>query len=388
MNANERIDARLAELMHDLAGSALEPLDEVLRQTAGARQRPAWTFPERWIPVTDITARPFMQPNRSVLLATLALLILAALAVVAAGIWQRPTVPLVTNLDIDASAAQRLEIEAAVIPATGLGKLWLIIGGAGVAQVDPATGEVLELTQIDAGACGFLESAFDRIWTPTCAIGGVASIAVDGASVHIPIGMAATDEEATIGVDADALWLVAGGLGDQLVRVDPVLGQVVATFPVATGSASPEPGFGSIWVAAKATGQVVRIDPATGTTQATIPVGNQPRHLAVSEDAVWALNQMDGTVSRIDPKSNLVVATIPVGDLANAPDIEVAGGSVWVRGKDLVTRIDPAANSVVQTYGPAPGVGAIAADGDSVWVTAPDVGLVWRIPVGEVEGGR
>jgi len=37
-------------------------------------------------------------------------------------------------------------------------------------------------------------------------------------------------------------------------------------------------------------------------------------------------------------------------------------------------------NRVVETYGPVPGQGAIALDGDSLWVTAPDAGLVWLIP--------
>jgi len=378
MTANGRVDERLSELMHDLAGSAIEPLEEVLLQTARTRQRPAWTFPERWLPM-DITARPILFSNRPLLIALL-LLLAMTVAVVAAGLWRQQDVPSPVGVDINVAATERFEIEAAVVPAAGLGSLWLIIGGAGVGQVDAATGELLDVTQIDAGACGFLEAAFDRIWVPTCAMGGVAGIDANGAAVQIPFDMPVVDEEGTIGVDAGGLWLVGGGLGDKLVRVDPVLGQVVATFPVSAGSASPEPGFGSVWIAAKTAGQVVRIDPASGATQATIAVGQQPRHIVLSDDAVWVLNQLDGTVSRIDPESNAVVATIAVGDLANAPDIEVAGGSVWVRGLDLMARIDPAVNRVVETFGPVPGQGAITADGSSLWITAPDAGLVWRIP--------
>jgi virginiamycin B lyase len=379
MTANERADGRLSELLHDLAGSAVEPLDEVLQRTARTRQRPAWTFPERWLPMTDITARPILFSNRPLLVALLLLLALTA-AVVAAGLWRQQEVPLPASVDINAVASERFEIETAVIPAAGMGSLWLIIGGAGVGQVDVETGELLNITQIDAGACGFLEPAFDRIWVPTCATGGVAGLDADGATVQIPLGMPVTDEEATIGVDASGLWLVGGALGDKLVRVDPAIGQVAAMFPVSAGSASPEPGFGSIWLAGKTTGQVVRLDPASGATQATIAVGQQPRHVVVGDDAVWVLNQLDGTVSRIDPNSNAVVATIEVGDFANAPDIAIAGGSVWVRGLDLVARIDPAVNRVVETFGPVPGQGAIAADGNALWVTAPDAGLVWRIP--------
>jgi len=329
--------------------------------------------------MTDITARPMFFSNRPLLIALLLLLALT-IAVVAAGLFRQQQVPLPASVDIDGAATERFEFEDGRIPAAGLGSLWLIVGGAGIGQVDAATGELLGVTQIDAGACGFPELGFDRIWVPTCATGGVASIDAGGNLGHVDFAMPVTDEEATIGVDADGLWLVAGGLGDKLVRVDPALGEVAATFQIGSGSASPEPGFGSIWVAGKTTGQVVRIDPGTGATQATITVGTQPRHLAVSADAVWALNQLDGTVSRIDPGSNAVVATIEVGDLGNAPDIDVAGGSVWVRAVDLVARIDPAVNRVVETFGPAPGLGGIAADGNALWVTAPDAGLVWRIP--------
>ena len=231
MTGFERTDGRLSELMHDLAGSAVEPLEEVLRQTARTRQRPAWTFPERWLPMTDITARPMVFSNRPLLVALLLLLALAV-GIAAAGLWRQQEVPLPASVDINAAASERFEIEDARIPAAGLGSLWVIIGGAGVGKVDPATGELLDLTQIEAGACGFPEFGFDRIWVPTCATGGVAGIDANGVAAAIPFGMPVTDEEATIGVDAaGGLWLVAGALGDTLVRVDHLLRQVAGTFP-------------------------------------------------------------------------------------------------------------------------------------------------------------
>ena len=60
-------------------------LDDILAQTAGANQRAAWTFPERWLPMSVITlGRRTLKPVpwRTVgLIAVLTLLIAAALAV-------------------------------------------------------------------------------------------------------------------------------------------------------------------------------------------------------------------------------------------------------------------------------------------------------------------
>ena len=380
MTANERMNAHLSELMHDLAGSAIEPLDDVLRQTARTRQRPAWTFPERWLPMTEITAQAVPEYRRPVVLLIAFLLLLAAFAVVASGIWRQQPTPLPASVDINAAAAQRFEISGAAYPAVGLDRLWITVRGAGIAEVDPTTGDILKVTQIEGGSCGSLEVAFGRVWTPTCQVGGVTAVNLDGDQTAVRFGVPIVDEEITLAVGHDALWVVAGGIGDQLVKVDPQSMQVAAVFPVDQGSAGAEVAFESVWLTGKTTGEVTRLDPGTGAVRATIAVGALPRLLAAGEDAIWVVNQGDGTVSRIDPSSNKVVATIEVGPLLSAGGIEVAGGSVWVRGADVIARIDPGENRVVALYGPAPAGGGIGSDGASLWVTSPDTNMVWRLP--------
>ena len=62
--------------------------DDIVRQTARMRQRPAWTFPERWLPVSVITSRALAAPPvrwRVVGLVALLLLALAAGLVLVAG---------------------------------------------------------------------------------------------------------------------------------------------------------------------------------------------------------------------------------------------------------------------------------------------------------------
>jgi dipeptidyl aminopeptidase/acylaminoacyl peptidase len=82
----DRFDRRFAEALDDLAAPAFPVyLDTVLRVTAETRQRPAWTFPERWLPMSTLVIERVSSPARSLrpiaLLLVIALL-LAALAVV------------------------------------------------------------------------------------------------------------------------------------------------------------------------------------------------------------------------------------------------------------------------------------------------------------------
>ena len=378
MSGIDRADIQLSGLLHDLAGSADEPIDEVLARTAGMRQRPSWTFPERWLPMSVTTTRFLPLAGRPLFAATLVLLLLASLIAVAIGMSLRPTAPPPARFDINAAAAQRLNVADATYPAVGLGRLWVSIAGAGIAQVDTTTGNQINLTQIPASGCGYPEVAFDLLWNPTCQIGGIAGISLTGEVTMISIE-AAVDELTTIGVDTDGLWVIGGGLADQLVKVDPASRRVAARFPITAGGASPEVGFESIWLANRTTGQAIRLDPATGAVQATITVGRQPRFVAVGAGAVWVLNQLDGTVSRIDPASNTVTSTIELGATSSGGDIKFVGGSVWVRTDTDVARIDPVQGRVVATYGPVAGWGSLATDGASLWVTSPESGHVWRL---------
>jgi len=86
--STDRFDRQLPDLLEQLAPRAVPDYrDDIVRQTARTRQRPAWTFPERWLPVSVITSRGLAAPPirwRVVGLVTLLLLSLAiGLALVA-----------------------------------------------------------------------------------------------------------------------------------------------------------------------------------------------------------------------------------------------------------------------------------------------------------------
>jgi len=78
----DRFDRELPDLLERLAPRAMPDYrNDIVRQTAHMRQRPAWMFPERWIPVSAITSRAFAAPPIRWRVVGVVALLLLALAV-------------------------------------------------------------------------------------------------------------------------------------------------------------------------------------------------------------------------------------------------------------------------------------------------------------------
>ncbi len=94
MTTERHLERDLPAILGDLAiGPYPDYIDDVLVTTAHRRQRPAWTFPERWLPM-DLATTPVRGPafpwRQLGVLAIIALLLAAALAVV---VGSRPQLP-------------------------------------------------------------------------------------------------------------------------------------------------------------------------------------------------------------------------------------------------------------------------------------------------------
>jgi len=96
MTASERLERQLPSILGDLAmGPYPDYVEDVLVQTGRKRQRPAWTFPERWIPMAEITTRSALAPRlpwRAIATALIILSLLVGAALVYIG-SQQPKVP-------------------------------------------------------------------------------------------------------------------------------------------------------------------------------------------------------------------------------------------------------------------------------------------------------
>ena len=88
MSSTQRFEQDLPVLLDDLyvAGTP-DYRDDIVRQTAAIRQRPAWTFPERWLPMDLATRRmPFASvPIRALIVLALILILAAAALLVSVG---------------------------------------------------------------------------------------------------------------------------------------------------------------------------------------------------------------------------------------------------------------------------------------------------------------
>ena len=86
MMPTDRFDRRLPELLEELSQPRTpEWFDDFVGLTARTRQRPAWTLPERWLPMVDVARQPAIAPRLPLRTVGLGLLIIGLiLAVIAA----------------------------------------------------------------------------------------------------------------------------------------------------------------------------------------------------------------------------------------------------------------------------------------------------------------
>ena len=85
MSSSERYERRLPELLDELAAPRTPAyFNDILGQVGRTRQRPGWTFPERWLPMSAVSERLSAAPRVPLrAIAVAALIILAAVVAIA-----------------------------------------------------------------------------------------------------------------------------------------------------------------------------------------------------------------------------------------------------------------------------------------------------------------
>jgi len=95
MTSERRFEQDLPALLAEVGvGPRPDYRDDIVRRTASVRQRPAWTLPERWLPMSVLTTRaaaPLRYPWRVLAVAALIGLLILGGALIVAG--SRPPVP-------------------------------------------------------------------------------------------------------------------------------------------------------------------------------------------------------------------------------------------------------------------------------------------------------
>lgn len=173
-------------------------------------------------------------------------------------------------------------------------------------------------------------------------------------SAVIPVG----DVPLDITTGDDAVWVTVNdfeGPGESfsVARIDPELNEVTDRLPSVEGGGRLAFGAGSLWVVGF--DEVVRIDPETGGVMARVPVGRYAIDVAASEEAIWATRDFDGRTGellRIDPSTNAVTASLALE--GRTRDVVVDDDALWVvdststSGKEPgLYKVDPVTMSVL-----------------------------------------
>ena len=268
MTTERRLERDLSQILGDLAmGPYPDYIDDVLATTAQRRQRPAWTFPERWLPMDIVTTRvpttafPWRQLG---LLALIALLAAAALAVY---VGTQPRLPQPFGLARNGLVAYAAEgdiytvdpvigVATAIVagPDTDIGPRFSldgthvvferkIKGDIGPGQLYVARSDGSDLTLVTPEPVWLTTSLLGELWEQyqfspdgrsvliASSDGGYPTISVaqsDGSGVRrLDVGMAAYEPSFRPPDGAEILFVGNGsGSGHDLFAVDPSTGTV------------------------------------------------------------------------------------------------------------------------------------------------------------------
>jgi hypothetical protein len=184
----------------------------------------------------------------------------------------------------------------------------------------------------------------------------------------------------------DALWALKARPGE-LLRLDPsTLAPSLAPIRLSGGrTLGLAAGAGAIWVTAAEAGEVLRIDPSSGAITRT-HVGGFLVGIAVSRGSVWLADRAHGEVIRVDARSLRPVGP-PIHVSGRPTGLAVVGSVLFVSDEEdgTISQVDIRSGRKlgprirIAAAGKDPVPPALAAIGESVWVSSFTSGLVTRI---------
>jgi YVTN family beta-propeller protein len=187
----------------------------------------------------------------------------------------------------------------------------------------------------------------------------------------------------------------AGGIGlravaNSLAAIDARSDRIVGVVPVGARPGAVASGSGSLWVANLDDQNISRIDPGTLRTLRTITVGGPPTGITATPAGVWVVeSNMNPDVSltsmfvgRIDPEFDTLSSGVRIGNVIPSGPGAVAaqGNSVWVApSTGLLTRLNATTGRVAHQLDPNASPAGIAIGDGAVWLTDSEADNVVRL---------
>jgi len=405
MSNFDRVERHLPQLMADLASARVpDYFDDLLRETARTRQRPAWRSRERWLPL-DLTFAPVSNRTRSLagiaVLAIVGLLAAATLLVYVGSHQQRLPAPFgpAGNGSWYYSAANG-DIYA-TDPLTGASRLILAGAQAGPQPAPSRDGRLIEFGRKVTGGDQILVAGADGSnvrtlpgtfagfaevdWSPdsthlaiVSTVGGVASLSV------LPVD-GSTSKSLPLGLEVHDIWYLADGrIAFQGIKSEAgslTYGLYVVNAD-GTGLRSVEPPTSgpTDWLA---------LDPSPDGRSLVYHRWRDPGetgrlHIVDIETGKDTPVQVDGAV---DGEHHEIPQYSPDGTQILFTRFEAGSGDAQVSvlpvGGGAATLLGPA----VPSYQPAP-TASYSPDGRNVIAYYPSLGELWLLdPTGGKAGG-
>jgi DNA-binding beta-propeller fold protein YncE len=226
----------------------------------------------------------------------------------------------------------------ATIPVSGVGELNHIAAGAGavwatsddrghvgVYRIDPRTNRVTSLIRLQPNPIG-ITIAFGRVWVTEPKSGPGIVLRIDPRTNRVsgpPIRVGTGAGKIVAG--SGTLWVTNGNGNGSVSRINPATGAVVRTLVNIPGVTAV--GAGSLWVTPNR-GGIQRVDPVTGQVTATFRLPTAVR-VTFWAGSAWVSNEPPGTLIRIDPTSNRIIGkAAPAG--TSPTYIAATRSGLWV----------------------------------------------------------
>jgi len=257
------------------------------------------------------------------------------------------------------------------------GHVWTMNFGDGtLTRVDPS---IDAATTLDVGEAVAIACDGDDVW-----------VARDG-NVLARLNGATGAEETALQVAAEALFAlrhagligIAGGslwltvpapdarFSEELWRIDPQTGRVLATFAIGTEPTAPFADGDHLWVVTTDDQGLIRIDIRTNETVA-VDVDRFPWSLVSGDGSMWIGHHVRPKIVRFDPHTLDVVAELPLE--ADPRGLAFGGSRLWVTTENTLLSVDPATNEVTRTielgsFPPETGLTGVAYLDSTVWLS-------------------
>jgi hypothetical protein len=224
----------------------------------------------------------------------------------------------IVRIDPATDEAVTLEVSADTIADLAYGSdgmLWANVGtgdGKAIAEIDPASGEILQMWPFTADWANEICEARGSVWVHEMATsnstvhGGWLSRIVPGAAPHVETGGTFAGPTCS----EDAVWTAVHGdakavnLAGGIAKVDPSTGSVMGSWstpPIGYDIALD--GLGGVWfLTVRSDGQVERLNPSTGSVDAAESVSGTPIFISSSPGTVW-VGTYEGQLIRLDVAS-------------------------------------------------------------------------------------